>query len=201
MAQPPPFVGGQYPPPGYPPHGYPPPRRSVVPLVLAAVVLTVLLAGAITFAALQFADSPRRPEAAPPAPSSAPQPSGTPEWMPYVDAGKAFAVLLTSVSSATIDADVEKILAASTGAFHDDFQKRSEEFKRITRDSQVSTTASVQGAGLEKLSADSAQVLVATNTTTSRPGSTDEAPRHWRLRLTIEKLGAEFKTSNVEFVP
>jgi serine/threonine protein kinase, bacterial len=187
-------------PPGYPAYGVPPPRRSALPLVIGAVVLTVLLAGAIAFAALQFADAPRRPEAAPTQPSATAE-QGPPEWQPYVDAGKEFALALMSVSAATIDADIEKILAGSTGAFHDDFEERSEDFKKVTRESNVSTSASVNEAGLEDSSEDAAQVLVAATTKVTNDANANQEPRQWRLRMTIEKVGDEFKTSKVEFVP
>jgi Mce-associated membrane protein len=33
------------------------------------------------------------------------------------------------------------------------------------------------------------------------PGSPEERPRAWRMRITVEKLGEDTKVSNVEFVP
>lgn len=162
------------------------------------MVLALLLAGSIVFAAMQFG-APSRDAA--PAPPSAPVEQGPPTWQPYVDAAKSFAAILMSVSAATVDADVAKVLAGSTGAFHDDFEQQSEEFKKVTRESNVTTTANVKEAGLERFSSDSADVLVAATTTVSNSAQPHQDPRNWRLRMTVEKVGDELKTSKVEFVP
>ena len=46
-----------------------------------------------------------------------------------------------------------------------------------------------------------AQVLVAVTVKTSNAGAPEQAPRAWRMRITVQKVGDEAKVSNVEFVP
>ena len=58
-------------------------------------------------------------------------------------------------------------------------------------------------AGLEpqSITANGAQVLVAVTVKTSNAGAPDQAPRAWRMRITVQKVGDEAKVANVEFVP
>ena len=44
-------------------------------------------------------------------------------------------------------------------------------------------------------------MLVAVTVRTSNAGAPDQAPRAWRMRISVEKVGDEAKVSNVEFVP
>ena len=45
------------------------------------------------------------------------------------------------------------------------------------------------------------QVLVAVTVKTSNAGAPEQAPRAWRMRISVQKVGDEAKVSNVEFVP
>ena len=46
-----------------------------------------------------------------------------------------------------------------------------------------------------------AEVLVAVTVKTSNAGVPEQAPRAWRMRITVEKVGDQAKVSNVRFVP
>jgi len=37
--------------------------------------------------------------------------------------------------------------------------------------------------------------------TTSNKGATDQQPRHWRMRVDVQKIGDAVKVANVGFVP
>jgi serine/threonine kinase PknH len=124
-----------------------------------------------------------------------------PAWQPYVDAAKTTAVDLTTISYQTVDNDVQRILDNSTGAFHDDFSKRSESFKQADRDAKSASSGTVSGAGLESLDGTQARVLVAVTVTTSNASQPSQEPRHWRMRISVDKIGQSYKASNVEFVP
>jgi len=43
--------------------------------------------------------------------------------------------------------------------------------------------------------------LVAVTVKTSNAGAPEQAPRAWRMRISVQKVGDEAKVSNVEFVP
>jgi Mce-associated membrane protein len=119
----------------------------------------------------------------------------------FVQVGRQAAINLTTISYTEADADVARILDSATGAFHDDFQKRSEPFVDVVKKAQSTTQGSVTAAGLQSIAGDHAQVVVAVSVKTSNAGVPEEEPRGWRLRLDVQKVGDTAKVSDVQFVP
>ena len=111
------------------------------------------------------------------------------------------AIDLTTIDWRQADADVQRILAAATGTFHDDFAQRSQPFVDVIKKSQSVTTGTVTASGLESVTNDDAQVMVAVSVRTSSAGAPESNPRAWRMRIAVQKVGDEVKVSNVEFVP
>lgn len=156
--------------------------------IAVPLILTVLLLGAAGLAATQVL----RPG---PGPSTA-----APQWQPYVDYAKQFTVWLTSLSPASADSDVQRIIDGSTGAFHDDFVKQGSDFRKVVVQSNVTSQGAVKSAGLESVNGSTAHVLVAaTSKVTNNTGAAQD-PRNWRLALDVEKVGDTYKVSKVEFV-
>lgn len=164
--------------------------RILVPLALA-----VFLVAATVFTVSQFL---RTPPPAPPAPAPS---TASPEWQPYIDFAKEFALSLMSISADSADSDVQRILDQSTGGFHDDFAQQRADFVKITQDSAVTTTATVSAAGLDSLDGDQAQVLVAATSKVTNNAGAEQAPKNWRLAITVVEVDGAYKASNVEFVP
>lgn len=120
----------------------------------------------------------------------------------FVQAARQGAINLTTIDWEHPDADVQRILDASTGAFRDDFGARSQPFVEVVKKMQSKSVGTVTDAGLESTSGDSAQVLVAMSVKTSMANSAEQAPRSWRMRISVEKSGEnQAKVSNVAFVP
>jgi Mce-associated membrane protein len=119
----------------------------------------------------------------------------------FVQVGRQAAVNLTTIGYTEVDADVQRILDSATGTFHDDFQKRSQPFVDVVKQAQSKSEGTVTEAGLESESGDQAQVLVAVSVRTSIPAATEQDPRRWRLRISVQKTADGAKVSNVEFVP
>lgn len=119
----------------------------------------------------------------------------------FLQAGRQGAINLTTIDFQHADADVQRILDTAAGPFHDDFVQRAQPFVDVVKRVQSKSVGTVTAAGLESESPTQAQVLVAVSVTTSMPGSPEERPRAWRMRITVEKLGEDTKVSNVEFVP
>ncbi|ORA29795.1 hypothetical protein [Mycobacterium aquaticum] len=191
--QPPPIHNAPtfYPPfPGYPPP--PGPGRKSPALLVAAIaipaVLALVLLGATGFAVSQFVRSA-------PAASTA-----QPQWQPYVDAARDFAVTVSSVSAASIDADIQRVLDGSTGAFHDDFQKQADAFKQVVVTNGSTSHGTVSASGLESFTPGQAVVLVSVSTDTSTTASGTQN-RAQRLVLTVVETAGSYKVSKVEFVP
>jgi Mce-associated membrane protein len=119
----------------------------------------------------------------------------------FVQVGRQGALNLTTIDWQHADADVQRVLDSSTGAFYDDFAKRQQPFIEVVKKAQSKSTGTVTEAGLESESGDQAQVLVAVTVKTSNLGAAEQEPRIWRMRISVQKVGDEAKVSNVAFVP
>jgi Mce-associated membrane protein len=119
----------------------------------------------------------------------------------FLQVGRQGALNLTTIDWQEADKDVQRILDSATGTFYDDFQKRSQPFVEVVKQAQSKSVGTIAEAGLESESDNSAQVLVAVTVKTSNAGAPDQAPRAWRMRISVQKVGDEAKVSNVEFVP
>ena len=119
-----------------------------------------------------------------------------------VGVGRQGAINLTTIDAVEADKDVQRILDSATDAFYDDFAKRSQPFIEVVKQAQSKSVGEVTEAGLESVSGDEGQVLVAVTVTTSNRGAPNQPKRSWRMRLTVKKTGDdEAKVSKVEFVP
>jgi len=119
----------------------------------------------------------------------------------FLQVGRQGAINLTTIDFQNVDADVARILDSATGTFYDDFQKRAQPFAEVVRQVKSKSVGTVTEAGLESESPDGAQVLVAVTVNTSVEGQPEQAPRAWRMRITVQQTAEDVKVSNVEFVP
>jgi Mce-associated membrane protein len=120
----------------------------------------------------------------------------------FLQVGRQAAINLTTIDFAQADKDVQRILDSATDTFYDDFSKRSQPFVDVVKQAQSKSVGEVTSAGLESEQGDAGQVLVAVRVNTSNAGAPEQAPRAWRMRIAVKKVGPdEAKVSNVEFVP
>jgi Mce-associated membrane protein len=119
----------------------------------------------------------------------------------FLQVGRQGALNLTTIDWQQADANVQRILDSATGTFYDDFQKRAQPFVEVVKQAQSKSVGTIAEAGLESESDNGAQVLVAVTVKTSNAGAPEQAPRAWRMRISVQKVGDEAKVSNVEFVP
>lgn len=117
-----------------------------------------------------------------------------------IQAGRQGATNLTSIDYEHAEADVQRILDSSTDAFYDDFAKRAEPFAATVKQTQSKSVGTVSEAGLESMTGDEGQVLVAITVKTSNRGA-EQPLRAWRMRMTVKKVSDnEAKVSKVEFI-
>lgn len=120
----------------------------------------------------------------------------------FLQVGRQGALNLTTIDWQQAEGDVQRVLDSATGTFYDDFQKRSAPFVEVVKQAQSKSVGTIAEAGLESVSGDEAEVLVAVTVQTSNAGAPEQQPRAWRMRLTVQQTGEdEAKVSNVEFVP
>ena len=118
-----------------------------------------------------------------------------------VQVGRQGALNLTTIDWEHADADIQRILDSATGPFYEDFSHRSKPFIEVVKKAQSKSVGTITDAGLESQSGNEAQVLVAVSVKTSNIGAAEQDSRHWRMRVTVQKVGNEEKVSNVVFVP
>jgi Mce-associated membrane protein len=119
----------------------------------------------------------------------------------FLQVGRQGALNLTTIDWQQADKDVQRILDSATGTFYDDFQKRAGPFVEVVKQAQSKSVGTIAEAGLESVSEDGGQVLVAVTVKTSNAGAPEQAPRAWRMRISVQKIDDGAKVSNVEFVP
>jgi Mce-associated membrane protein len=111
------------------------------------------------------------------------------------------ALNLTTIDYTRAEADVQRILDSATGTFYDDFDKRSRPFIEVVKQAQAKSDGTITEAGIESERGDEARVLIAVSVNTTTSAAPSAAPRAWRMRISVQKVGAVAKVSNVEFVP
>lgn len=119
----------------------------------------------------------------------------------FLQVGRQGALNLTTIDWQNAEGDVQRILDSATGTFYDEFQQRAQPFAEVVKQAQSTSVGTIAEAGLESESDNEAQVLVAVTVKTSNAGTPEQAPRAWRMRISVEKIGDEAKVSKVEFVP
>lgn len=119
----------------------------------------------------------------------------------FLRVGRQGAVNLTTIDWQNVNNDIQRILDSATGSFYEDFSKRSQPFIDVVKKVQSKSVGTVTEAGLESVSGNEAQVLVAVSVKTSNLGAEDQPPRAWRMRIDVQKVGDGAKVSNVLFVP
>lgn len=119
----------------------------------------------------------------------------------FVQVARQGAINLTSVDHAQVEHDVERILDSATGTFYDDFSSRAQPFIEVVKKAQSTSEGTVLDAGLESVSDDEAQVLVAVRVTTVVADGAEQQPKSWRMRISVQRMGEDVKVSDVAFVP
>lgn len=119
----------------------------------------------------------------------------------FLQVARQGALNLTTIDFEHADSDIQRILDSATGQFHDDFAQRAKPFVEVVKQAQSKSVGTIAEAGLESVSGDEAQAIVAVTVNTSNLGAPEQQPRSWRMRLTVQKVGQDVKVSNVGFVP
>jgi Mce-associated membrane protein len=119
----------------------------------------------------------------------------------FLQVGRQGAINLTTIDWQHADTAVQRILNSATGTFFDDFSKRSRPFIDVVKQAQSTSVGTVTEAGVESVTGDSAQILVAVSVKTSNIGAPEQKPRAWRMRINVQRVGDEAKISKVGFVP
>jgi len=118
----------------------------------------------------------------------------------FLQVGRPGALNLTTIDYEHVDQDVQRVLDSSTGSFYDDFDARAQPFKEVVKQAKSKSVGTIAEAGIQSISDDGADVLVAVTVKTANAGAAEQEPRAWRMLISVQKVGDEAKVSNVRFV-
>lgn len=105
---------------------------------------------------------------------------------------------LDSLSAATIDADLARVVAGSTGSFKAQFGKATAELKQVVVARKTVSTGTILSAGLVRADTDSATVLVAVDRTVKDTSNKDGVVAHDRWKLSLEKHGGRWLVADLQ---
>ena len=115
-------------------------------------------------------------------------------------AAKQSALNLTSIDNREFEADVQRVLDGSTGAFKTDFQARSEDLASVLKDNQVVSQGDVVEAGIVRADERTATALVVVDSEVRNTAAPEGRVNTYRMRLELELVDGRWLTSMLEFV-
>ncbi|WP_203888133.1 hypothetical protein [Planotetraspora kaengkrachanensis] len=157
-------------------------------LVVCLLLVTVALAGAVVWAgrardAARAVQDDRRSAAR---------------------AAAVHAVNLLSVDHRTVDDDMKRVLATSTGEEREEYARNEAALKKATIDNKVVQTGVLRATGLASMTGDRrrAEVLIVADAVIDWEDGRNAAPeeRFYRWRMEVTKTGGVWLVSKVELV-
>lgn len=119
----------------------------------------------------------------------------------FAAAARQELINLTSYNYTHAKEDVQRVIDNSTGEFRDDFTQRADDFASVVQQSKVISEGTVNAVAVESMDHDSAVVLVAATSNVTNAAGAKEDPRAFRMRLTVNREGDQYKVSKLEMVP
>jgi Mce-associated membrane protein len=117
-----------------------------------------------------------------------------------VAAARAEVLALTTVSAATTEDDIDRLLAGATSGFRDELERQTDAFREALVSADVTSTGEVVSAGLTALEDGTATVLVAASGTVANAKAKQPEPRNYRMRVDLTKVRDRWLVSGLEFV-
>lgn len=111
-------------------------------------------------------------------------------------AGRSYVTDLTTYDARTLDTDVAKVKKISSPQFAKEYDANIAKVRDTILKAQTVSTATVVGAGVEKLTGDSATVLVAVNQTFQAPGQQPRTEAN-RVRVVLVRTNGNWYLNGV----
>ncbi|MCD2107918.1 mammalian cell entry protein [Rhodococcus erythropolis] len=118
----------------------------------------------------------------------------------FIQAARQAVLNLTTISADSVESDVERLRASTTGAFLDDFDTRVDAFTSVVKQSSVTTTGEIIAVGIESIDGDVARLLVRAQSKVTNASGAESEDRNWRLRVTMSRSENRILMSGVDFV-
>lgn len=117
-----------------------------------------------------------------------------------VAAARQFTIDFVSISATTVDQDIERVAAAATGEFHDEYTRGRAQVRAAVVENEVQSQGTVLRAALVSGDHDSAVVLVAVDATVKNVNAPQGRPSHYRIKVDLVKEEDRWLVSRLEFV-
>lgn len=117
-----------------------------------------------------------------------------------VAAARQFTIDFVSISAATVDKDIERVTAAATGDFRDEYTRGRAQVRAAVVENEVRSQGSVLRAALVSGDRDSAVVLVAVDATVKNVKAPQGRPSRYRIKVDLVKEEDRWLVSRLEFV-
>lgn len=105
---------------------------------------------------------------------------------------------LDALSVKTIDADMARVAAQSTGQFKKQFTGSQAELKKYVLDRQISSKGELKGVGVVRSDLDTATVIVAVDRTFKDKTHKDGVVAKDRWKVTLERRGGQWLVAELE---
>ena len=123
------------------------------------------------------------------------------EYKSVTAAARAETLAFLTVNYKDMDPLIAKVLAGSSGTFRSQYEKAKVNLKASAQQSQAVSTGKVLSVGVGDIDDGDAVVFVAANSQVSNKSTKGKAqPRYYRLKLTMNRKGSHWLTSNLQFV-
>ncbi|WP_148302243.1 hypothetical protein [Tomitella biformata] len=118
----------------------------------------------------------------------------------FIDTARQSVQDLTTLRSDSARADIDRLLAASTGEFRATFGGRADSLAKAVESGQVDAEGKVEAVGIEQVGEDQAVLLVAANQTITNSDNAESEVRTYRFRVTVVEEDGRTAVSGMEFV-
>lgn len=113
-------------------------------------------------------------------------------------AGRQLLLNLDAISAPTVDPDIQRVVAGSTGDFKDSFVKAEPDLKKVVQDNATTSTGQILAAGVVRADSDSATVLVAVDRKLKDKTNPNGVVAHDRWQMALEKHGGHWLVADLQ---
>ena len=107
-------------------------------------------------------------------------------------------VNLDALSASTVDADMKRVIAGSTGTFKSQFTKSQKELRDYIVKAKISSEGELRSVAVVRSDTDTATVLVAVDRTFKDSTHKDGVVANDRWKVTLEKHGGRWLVAELE---
>jgi len=115
-------------------------------------------------------------------------------------AARQTTVDFVSISAETVDRDLQRIAAGSTGEFKEEFTSGLQQVRAAVVENKVSSTGTILRAAIVSADLDSAVVLVAMDASVKNVGAPEGRLSHYRIQVDVVLDGGRWLVSRLQFV-